>query len=249
MPVTLDNVRDYFDSQTVTDHYVNATIRIGLWKSEEAIFGKVFRDPEASLIELGCGTGRIAIGLHELGYRHIIGVDLSRPMVKEARRIAQMLDHRIPFHVGDATQLAFEDNLFDGAIFGFNGLMQIPGRANRQAAFREVFRILRPGAWFVFTTHDRDNPKFRHFWTDEQRLWRRGEQDPDLLEFGDRYEDTPLGRLFIHVPTKDEVIADAKAAGFRMEADILRSQVATERPETREFSDDCRFWVVQKPER
>ncbi|MGJ3242063.1 MAG: class I SAM-dependent methyltransferase [Opitutales bacterium] len=246
MPVNPDNVRAYFDSQPVTDHYVDATIRIGLWKSEEAIFRKVFQDPQASLIDIGCGTGRIAIGLHELGYRHIIGVDLSKGMIREARRIAQMLDYRIPFHVGDATRLSFEDNLFDGAIFGFNGLMQIPGRANRQAALREIFRVLRPGAWFVFTTHDRDNPTFKTFWSEEQRLWNQGKQDTDLHEFGDRYEDTPLGRLFIHVPTKAAVIEDAKAAGFRIEADVLRSQVAVERPETREFSDDCRFWVVQK---
>ena len=32
----------------------------------------------------------------------------------------------------------FEDEIFDGAIFGFNGLMQIPKSARRERALRSL---------------------------------------------------------------------------------------------------------------
>lgn len=242
-----ETVLDYFNSDDVVEHYAEAAARVGLWRSEEKIFSRLFKVDD-SLLELGCGCGRIALGLAELGYRNLIGVDVARSMVNRARHLARMLERRVPFRVGDATRLEFEDNIFDGAIFGFNGLMQIPKRTERERALAEVFRVIRPGAWFAFTTHDRDNPRFRTFWESEKVRWRRAKQGPELDEYGDRFESTPLGDLFIHVPTIEEVRGMLKGAGFRIEADVPRSAIANEPPEVREFSDECRFWVAQKPE-
>ena len=125
--------------------------------------------------------------------------------------------------------------------------MQIPGRDQRLKALKEIHRILRPGAAFVFTTHDRQLSKFRKYWQDEKRLWERGKQKPELVEFGDRWEDTPMGKLFIHVPTPEEIRSDLKETGWKCEWDSLRSAIAQESPIVREFSDECRFWVARKP--
>ena len=66
--------------------------------------------------------------------------------------------------------------------------------------------------------------------------------------FGDLYGETPEGSMmFIHTPTCEEVREDLKAAGFRVEADTLRHQIANEPPVVRDFADECRFWVAQKP--
>ncbi len=239
-------VKDYYNAPRVVKHYADAAIQVGLWLSEEKIFKRVFRKQD-TLLELGCGAGRIAMGLWELGYRNIMATDYSREMVLEARRMARVLRYGIHWKVEDATRLTFEDNLFNGAIFGFNGLMQIPGRDNRQQAIREIHRVIRPGAFFVFTTHDRELSKFRKFWEKEKIAWRNGKQNPALDEFGDRFEITPLGDLFIHVPRRQDVREMLKSAGFRIEADVLRSQIASENNNVREFSDECRFWVAQKP--
>ncbi len=57
----------------------------------------------------------------------------------------------------------------------------------------------------------------------------------------------PEGGLFIHIPDNTEVRQDLKAAGFKIEKDIIRSRLADEPPAVREFSDQCRFWVARKP--
>jgi len=241
-----ETVLSYFDSGIVVDHYAEAAARVGLWQSEEKVFTRLFAR-EDSILELGCGAGRIAFGLHELGYRNILATDYSRNMIARAKHMAKLLEYAIPMRVADATGLDFEDDVFDGAIFGFNGLMQIPGAADREKALREIFRVIRPGAWFVFTSHDRANPKHKKFWEQEKMRWRRAKQQPELDDFGDRFERTDMGDLYIHVPAIAEMEAVLKSVGFRIEVSVPRSTLANESPEVREFSDECRFWVVQKP--
>ena len=244
--VNSEKVRDFYDDPDVVNHYRRATANIGLWKSEQIVFERVF-DKDARILDLGTGTGRIAIGLAEIGYNHVLGIELSREMAKEARRIARVMELSVYFRQGDATKLNFEDNLFDGAIFGFNGLMQIPGRANRLAALAEIHRVVQPGGALVFTTHDRHAPKYRKFWRNEEMRWNKGKQKPELREFGDKWEKTEHGMLFIHVPTPEEVRDDLKATGWKAEWDHMRSAIAVENPQTKTFSDDCRFWVARKP--
>lgn len=237
----------YFRQQQVVEHYSQAANRVGLWRSETRIFTRLFT-PEQSILELGCGAGRIAFGLWELGYKRVLATDASREMVTEARRINHVLEYGVPVHVEDATRLSFTDNEFDGAIFGFNGLMQIPGRARRAQAMQEVCRVIKPGGWFVFTGHDRNHHGRKKFWKDEANLWRKGRQHPDIEEFGDLYyQGEEGGYMFIHAADSQEVQEDLEAAGFRVEVNILRSEICSEPEHVREFSDDTRFWVAQKP--
>lgn len=238
-------VKAYFDSDPVVDIYAKAAAELGLWASEERVFSKLFGRGD-SLLELGCGAGRIAFGLHELGYQNLLATDYSRTMVKRARQLSDTLEYRIPFRVCDATRLEFEADVFDGAIFGFNGLMQIPGAGGREQALSEIYRVLRPGAWFVFTSHDRERSPHRDFWRAEALRWEYGTQKSELDDFGDRTEVSATGVHFMHVPTVDELKTVIEKVGFRLEATAMRSELANESMEVLQFSDDCRFWVVQK---
>lgn len=240
-----ETVQQYFESEAVVEHYAEAAARIGLWRSEEKLLTHLF-GTEDSILELGCGAGRIAFGLYELGYHNVMATDYAKAMVERARQMATILEYRIPMQVADATALKFEDASFDGAIFGFNGLMQIPRAAAREQALAEIYRVLKPGAWFVFTSHDREVSRHQQFWSEERERWEQAEQNPELDEFGDRTEQTALGQHYMHVPTTEELEAMLARVGFRLEAHALRSSLANEPQEVREFSDDCRFWVVQK---
>lgn len=240
-----EGVIEYYEQPGVVEHYQTATARVGLWASEEIVFTQVFGKDDR-ILELGCGTGRIALGLAEIGYKYLLGIDWAKEMVMRARRIAGLLEEGVSFQVGDARKLDFEDNLFDGAIFGFNGLMQIPGRGERFKAMREINRVIRSGGYFCFTAHDRGNPRQKNFWAKERQRWEHGKQDPGLVEFGDRIARTDHGLHFIHVPDSRELREDLSNAGFVVEMDRLRSQISNENAEVRSFSDDCRFWVTRK---
>ncbi len=245
--MNVETVRAFFDQTPVIEHYARAVNQIGLWQSEELLFTQYF-GREASLLELGCGAGRISIGLWELGYRYLLATDLAKQMVAEGRRINQILEYGVAFQTADATQLPFEDNLFDGAIFGFNGLMQIPRRENRLRALREIRRVVAPGATFIFTTHDRENPRNRALWEHEKIRWDAGLQPPEVDEFGDLYWETPEGGpMFIHSPTRPEMLAALQESGWEPVTDTFRSALCLESERVRDFSDDCRFWIVRKP--
>ena len=239
-------VKEYFESKFALDQYANAAKNVGLWQSEEKVFTRVF-ERDSSILELGCGAGRIGFGLHELGYKNILATDYSKEMIQRARHLAKLLEYSIPFRVADATRLEFEEGVFDGAIFGFNGLMQIPKKERREQALKEIIRVIRPGSWFVFTTHDREHHQYRDFWLAEEQRWRAGQQSKELDDFGDRFQMTEFGTYFIHVPTMQEMKTVLTRVGFQIEATVMRSEIALESREVMDFSDECRFWVVKKP--
>ena len=244
--VSSSQVLNYFSKPLVLQHYQEATEKVGLWNSEKIIFSKTFSDKNSKILEIGCGTGRISFGLWEMGYKNLTATDFSNHMIKRSKRINKNSKTLISFQVEDARSLTFADSTFDGAIFGFNGLMQIPGRENRYQVMCEVFRLLKLGSHFVFTTHDRNMPKWKKFWALERKKWMRGKQNPELLEFGDRFEDTSRGKLYIHVPAVEEIRSDLKAAGFSVEKDILRSKLSEESTMAKKYSDECRFWIAKK---
>lgn len=245
--ISARNVLEYYQSSKVLDHYEEATKKVGLWKSEELIYRSIFSDQNLSILELGCGAGRISFSLWDLGFKEIIATDFSKEMIGRARSINRTFGTGVVFEKQDATNLPYFDKSFDGIIFGFNGLMQIPGRSNRFKALKESHRVLRSEGRFIFTTHDRTLLKWRKFWKIERKKWRLNKQNPELIEFGDRFENTEKGKLFIHVPEIDEVRTDLKKTGFVVEKDFLRSKLAEESELVRNYSDECRFWVCRKP--
>mgnify|MGYP001224218888 CR=1 FL=1 len=144
---------------------------------------------------------------------------------------------------------AFKSESFDGVLFLFNGLMQIPGRENRRAALRGLHALAKSGAPLLFTTHDRDDePAERRHWKRQAELWAQGKQDPVLLEFGDRYFiDDDNYRVFMHLPNRTEILEDLEASGWAHEFDEMRRRIAAESRAVRDFSDECRFWIARKP--
>jgi SAM-dependent methyltransferase len=60
----------------------------------EATFAASLLDPPARVLDAGCGTGRVAVRLAELGY-DVVGVDVDRTMLEAARAEAPHLDWRL----------------------------------------------------------------------------------------------------------------------------------------------------------
>ncbi len=92
-----------------------------------------------SILEIGVGTGRIALPLHAAGI-DMTGVDLSLPMMEVLRR---KNGGRAPFSLGlaDATRLPFTDDSFGGAVV-CHVFHLIPPWPEAAA---ELLRVIRPG--------------------------------------------------------------------------------------------------------
>ncbi len=253
--ISAAQVRADFNHLTAVMHYTRAAHRLGLWNSERLLIEEYFSDQAAPLIEAGCGAGRATLGLWDLGYRNLTAFDFADELVDQAISLAVEREaEAIHFLQADATDLAachaLAGKTFGGALFLFNGLMQIPGRSHRRAALRELHRVCTPGAPLLFTTHDRNcSPTEKALWRLEALRWKRGTQDPRLVEFGDRYFSDEAGNTFMHLPDREEILEDLAATGWTHTHDAMRRQVAAETRAVRDFSDDCRFWVAHRAER
>lgn len=250
--ITAATVRADFNDLLSVVHYTRAAHELGLWASERKLIARFFPDQAAPLIEAGCGAGRVTLGLWEMGYRTLTAFDFAEELVDQAQSLAiEREAEAIVFRHADATRLSqLKPALrgpFGGALFMFNGLMQIPGRENRRAALRELHALCLPGAPLLFTTHDRDHsPTERALWRLETLRWVRGDQDPRLVEFGDRYFEDEAGRTFMHLPERKEILDDLAATGWKHDFDAMRATVARETKAVREFSDECRFWAAHR---
>ena len=249
--IDAETVRADFNDLLSVIHYARAAHELGLWQSERALIERFFPDRAAHVLEAGCGAGRVTLGLWSMGYRHLTAFDFAEELVDQARSLAlERGAEAIRFLHADATALAEKDfpaASFAGALFMFNGLMQIPGRAHRRTALRELHRVCRPGAPLLFTSHDRDaSPTERAMWRLETLRWIRGDQDPRLVEFGDRYFSDEAGRTFMHLPDRKEVLEDLAATGWSHEFDAMRAEVCRESRAVRDFSDECRLWAATR---
>lgn len=243
--MNLEQIRGYFNDSSTIEHYVKAVANIGLWESEKLLFNKYLNESD-KLLDLGCGAGRATIGLWELGFENIQGADLAEQMAAQANEIANCLGCPFRSERQDATKLTYADTSFDGVIFAFNGLMQIPGRANRQQALREIARVLRPSGYFIFSTLDREDALYSKVFDRKADPEHDLAQNPHLVDYGDRHFETEHGTTFMHVPLQSDVTADLEAAGFQLLETKMRSDIARESPEVLDFSEDCRMWVVKK---
>ncbi len=262
--ISAETVRADFNDLLSVVHYTRAAHDLGLWASERVLIERFFPDRNAALLEAGCGAGRGTLGLWSLGYHDLTAFDFAQELVDQAISLAaERGAEAIRFVHADATALGSAvlqappesakrglekratPTPFAGALFLFNGLMQIPGRENRRAALRELHRVCAPGAPLLFTTHDRDSsPAERALWRLETLRWTRGDQDPRLVEFGDRYFEDEAGRTFMHLPDRREILDDLAATGWQHTFDAMRNEIAKESRAVRDFSDECRFWVA-----
>jgi len=249
--ITAATVCADFNAINTVLHYTRAAHFIGLWKSELVLIQKYFPDQTVPLLEAGCGAGRVAVGLWHQGYRQITAFDFAAELIEQAINLAQEQGITgLTFLPADATQPLtnppFHHQPYGGVLFMFNGLMQIPGRAQRRAALTALHQVCCANAHFIFTTHDREDPADLKEWAKEAARWARGEQNPRLLEFGDRYFSDETGNTFMHLPDRCEVLEDLAATHWVHVEDATRNELASETPKVRNFSDNCRFWVAQK---
>ncbi|HEX7369060.1 MAG TPA: class I SAM-dependent methyltransferase [Rhodanobacteraceae bacterium] len=157
-----------------TEHYQNHDVAAGYDAARfSSIPGKVFdrwekqviskcfrRVPTgATLVDVPCGTGRLAERLLALGYR-VHGMDISDEMLQVARRRLQQYGSAFTWEVADATSLPQNGPVYGGTLCA-RVLMHFP--LEQQISF--LAGVARLGSTTVVINHSFDSPY--------QRLRRR----------------------------------------------------------------------------
>ena len=95
------------------------------------------------ILDVATGTAGVAIELAHATDAHIVGVDISEPMLERGRQRVQAaeLDARIRLEVARAEEIPYADGSFDAVSFTY--LLRYV--ADPAATLAELARVLRPG--------------------------------------------------------------------------------------------------------
>lgn len=107
----------------------------------------------ASVLDLGCGYGRHAMELAARGF-HVVGVDLSLPLLLRGAEEAQRRGLDISFMHADMREIDF-DAQFDGAYCLFSTFGYFDDETNKRVATAAA-KALKPGARIVLEVLNRD---------------------------------------------------------------------------------------------
>lgn len=113
--------------------------------------------PEATALDLCCGTADLALELGELA--PTVGIDFCHPMLE--RGIEKVRRAKLPIDLveGDALSVPFNNSSFDVITVAF-GLRNVDGT---EAGLREIYRLLKPGGRGAVLEFSRPtNPVFRN---------------------------------------------------------------------------------------
>ncbi|PAX53245.1 methyltransferase domain-containing protein [Brunnivagina elsteri] len=104
------------------------------------------------IVDIGCGAGNDSLVVAQLvGKRgKVVGVDFSNTMITEAKKRAKGLGLPVEYHFGDAENLPFPDNSFDGC----RAERLLQHLDNPQQAIAEMVRVAKPGANIVAAEPD-----------------------------------------------------------------------------------------------
>jgi len=139
---------------------------------------------DVHLLDVGCGSGELSLGLAGSVGR-LTAIDVDGDAIEHARQAAKGARvTNVNFDVGDIVDLHCSGNEFD-VVFGHSVLEAMP---RPQDAVAQMLRVLKPGGWVAVASVEYDglvlagphHDLMRGFYTIREHLWKLEGADPFL---------------------------------------------------------------------
>ncbi|MCC6131473.1 MAG: methyltransferase domain-containing protein [Acidobacteria bacterium] len=168
---TQERMRRDWDSRATKDYRFfiasghagsdEAFLESGRQEVEHVILDGIVLSPQAVVLEIGCGAGRLLLPFAER-VAHVFGVDISPRMISRARELCSSA-RNITVSVTDGTLAEFQDASID-LVFSYIVFQHIPEERSIAEYLREAARVLRPGGIFRFQVDGRTHVMERSGW-------------------------------------------------------------------------------------
>lgn len=114
--------------------------------------------PESSsVLDIGCGYGRVLKHMYEIGYRDLTGIDVSNALISRAKQLCP----DAVYHVQDIERIQFEQRYDLILIMGV--IEYILGDENQKEFFSKVSEVLRPNGHVLLETFVLDPTNIRQY--------------------------------------------------------------------------------------
>ena len=127
--------------------YDPLTRLLGLDGVRRAVIGRAELRPGHRVLDIGCGTGSLAILVRRLHPGvEVVGLDPDERALARARRKARRAEVGLQLDWGFADRLPYPDESYDRVFSSF--MLHHLGRDEKEGTLAEVRRVLRPGGRF-----------------------------------------------------------------------------------------------------
>lgn len=135
-------VAEMFDNIAGNYDFLNHFLSMGIDKIwRKRALKELEQIQPKKLLDVATGTGDFALALLKLNPDEIIGVDISREMLKKGvEKVKQKGANKITLQYGDSENLSFEDNSFDGVTVSFG----VRNFENLKKGLKEIHRVIKP---------------------------------------------------------------------------------------------------------
>ena len=161
-------------NREVFDEIAESWYRVRHWPLlKEELDALAVRWQSGKLLNVGCAHGPDFLAFSQ-GFE-LYGVDFSPAMLRQAVKYSAKFKFYVNLVAADALLLPFPDDTFDRAI-SVAAYHHIKGAQERERAFQELRRVLKPGGEAFITVWNRKQPRFWLKSKEQEVPWRLREK-------------------------------------------------------------------------
>ena len=143
-------VAEWYENKKNVDEMLNWNLALKEW--ERSVI-KYFPSC-ARILDIGCGLGREAFALSDLGY-DVVGIDISKEVISQVKKLSIDKGYNISFYEYDGKHLDFSEGSFDVVLIWAQTFGLLYGNEFKKGYLLECKRVLKNGGLCSFSTHDR----------------------------------------------------------------------------------------------